>query len=191
MSPNPTAQVNVQASSVLGVLADYSRRFPYRGSAYVRETSDIGNYLVPEPHSLIRFLPMKDSWFVFELIGFEGDEFVYAATRSLCRRAPTAAEAQAFAAIRKSSRKIEFLASLDARNKREKSGVRIIDARLSRKLWQLHQAAEKRKYRRIAKLAHSLFRARARRELNKASRDAILQNHLFGCFDRIERGAAR
>lgn len=171
----------------LSVLEQYSQHFQYSIGAEPREVRSAEDFLIPSAESLIRYLPLKSSWFLEEIVGFEGAEFAFAATRAMQQRAPTAAETHRFATTYKPSAKLEFLLQLDHANRRAKSGARLHDIGLSRTLWHVHRRLEKWKLRPLARVAHGLFRARARRELHCAMKPALVRQLCYTCMDRIER----
>ncbi len=177
------------AAQFLGVLDAYAASFPYSTGCRPVPDRVATSLVTPGDFSLVRFLPLKANWSLEELIGFEGEEFAFAATRSLQQRAPTPAETHRFTGGHNQSAKLEFLLQLEHANRRARTGGRMLGLRGSRSLWRAHRALAKAGVKPLSKLAHSLFRARARRDTNRATQAANFRQLFYLCMDRIDRAA--
>jgi hypothetical protein len=174
----------------LKVLGEYSSHLPYSTNPTPREAVIAERLFVPHQASLVRFLPLKQFWVLSELIAFDGEDFAYAATRSLRLRAPTAAEVQRFSTPHKVSAKLEFLIELDHENRRDQSGIRLHGLAGSRAIWRIHRWCHERRIKRMAKFAHALFRAKARQQLRASTEAALIIHLLYNCLDRMEQMTA-
>jgi len=173
----------------LRILDEHAATFPYSTGCRPVPDRVATSLLTPGDFSLVRFLPLKPNWALEELIGFDGEEFAFAATRSLQQRPPTPAEAHRFAAGHKQSAKVEFLLQLEHANRRARTGGRMIGLRGSRALWRAHRALAKVGLKPLSRLAHSIFRAKARRDTNRALQAANFRQLFYLCMDRIDRAA--
>ena len=177
--------VPVSEGVFLDVLVTYASVYRYTSFGTPVVSEQEASFLVPHDRSIIRFLPIKSTWHLFELLPFHGEDFVYAVTRSLCRRAPTENELERYSAYDPWKR-LDFILELNDINVRKKNKIYVIDVRQATFIWRLTRWLSIYRVPILSRRSKSYYRKYATRLFAKEAALLVNQRLLYACLDGID-----
>jgi len=180
----------ISEATFLDVLKEYSAHFPYASFQQPVPVEQDIPFLVPNERSIVRFLPSKSRWYLFEFLGFEGADFAYAVTRSLCQRAPTDNELQRLSGG-DAWKKLDFVLELHELNKKSGNRTLLQDARYVVFVWRTTRWLGKSRIPLLSRRAKSYYRRYAGRLIARAAEATTSHRLLYQCIDRLDMLAKR